>query len=134
MPATTSQPALPLAHNDDAKQMQIESRTCQACLGNYAEMQLCLSKVSTIHLHALIRFVSSPHWFVNAAFLSPNTQQLLKTPVKSSLFFPNSCTTQIKVVPLHHENPPSLSTMLKCAGRFLFMTHLIPFNIKTLLT
>ena len=38
---------LALVHNDDAKQMQIESRTCQACLGNYAEMQLCLSKVST---------------------------------------------------------------------------------------
>ena len=38
---------LPLLYNDDAKQMQIESRTCQACLGNYAEMQLCLSKVST---------------------------------------------------------------------------------------
>ena len=38
---------LPLLHNDDAKQMQIESRTCQACLGNYAEMHLCLSKVST---------------------------------------------------------------------------------------
>ena len=38
---------LPILHNDDAKQMQIESRTCQACLGNYAEMQLCLSKVST---------------------------------------------------------------------------------------
>ena len=38
---------LPLLHNDDAKQIQIESRTCQACLGNYAEMQLCLSKVST---------------------------------------------------------------------------------------
>ena len=27
-----------------AKQMQIESRTCQACLGNYAEMQLCFCK------------------------------------------------------------------------------------------
>ena len=35
---------LPLLHNDDAKQMQIESRTCQACLGNYAEMQLCFCK------------------------------------------------------------------------------------------
>ena len=66
-------------------------------------------------------------------FLSPNTQQLLKTPVKSSLFFPNSCTTQIKVVPLQHENPPSLSTMLKCAGRFCFYRYMatkIPF-IKT---
>ena len=29
-----------------AKQMQIESRTCQACLGNYAEMQLCLCKAN----------------------------------------------------------------------------------------
>ena len=44
--------------------------------------------------------------FVNAAFLSPNTQQLLKTPIKSSLFTPNSCTTQIKVVHLQQQNPP----------------------------
>ena len=84
MPASTSQSALALVHNDDAKQMQIESRTCQACLGNYAEMQLCLSKVCTIHLHALIRFVFSPHWFVNAAFCTfqhpttvKNTRQIL---------------------------------------------------------
>ena len=27
---------------------------------------------------------------------------------------------QIKTVPLQHENPPSLFTMLKCAGRFYF--------------
>ena len=26
--------------------MQIESRTCHACLGNYAEMQLCFCKVT----------------------------------------------------------------------------------------
>ena len=26
--------------------MQIESRTCQACLGNYAEMQLCFCKAN----------------------------------------------------------------------------------------
>ena len=25
------------------------------------------------------------------------------------------------VVPLHYQNPPSLSTMLKCAGRFIFI-------------
>ena len=28
--------------------MQIESRTCQACLSNYAEMQLCLRKSTKI--------------------------------------------------------------------------------------
>ena len=56
-------------------------------------------------------------------FARPNTQQLLKTPVKSSLLSPNSCTTQIIVVPLHHKNPPSLSTMLKSAGRFIYMKY-----------
>ena len=37
---------------------------------------------------------------------------------------------QIKAVPLHHQNPPSLSTMLKCAGRFMFMqmSNRIPFQ------
>ena len=111
---------LPLLHNDDAKQMQIESRTCQACLGNYAEMQLCLSKVCTIHLHALIRFVFSPHWFVNAAFCTFQHPTTVKNARQIITFFPNTCTTQIKVVPLQHENPPSLSTMLKCAGRFFY--------------
>lgn len=127
MPASTSQSVLALAHYDDAKQMQIESRTCQACLGNYAEMQLCLSKVIYILPHSPIWFVIYPHWFVNAAFLSPNTQQLLKTSIKSSLFFPNSCTTQIKVVSLHRQSSPSLLTMLKSCEAFLFMAHLIPF-------
>ena len=70
-------------------------------------------------------------------FARPNTQLVLKTPIKSSLLHkigcgsekqinkfidfslalhnfspPNFCTTQIKVVPLHYQNPPSLSTML----------------------
>ena len=31
---------MPRCSFDYAKQMQIESRTCQACLSNYAEMQL----------------------------------------------------------------------------------------------
>ena len=26
---------------------------------------------------------------------------------------------QLLELPLHHQNPPSLSTMLKCAGRFI---------------
>ena len=83
MPATTSQPALPLAHNDDAKQMQIESRTCHA----WAIMPRCsfaYPKLAPIHLHALIRFVFSPHWFVNATFCTfqhpitvKNTRQII---------------------------------------------------------
>ena len=97
---------LPLLHNDDAKQMQIESRTCQACLGNYAEMQLCLSKVISILPHSPIWFVSSPLWFVTAAFCTSKHPTTVKTPVKSSLFSPNTCTTQINAVPLQQQNPP----------------------------
>ena len=45
--------------------MQIESRTCQACLGNYAEMQLCLFKEEKMGLvgqsSASIRL---PHFFL----------------------------------------------------------------------
>ncbi|MBQ0048741.1 MAG: hypothetical protein KBT12_00660, partial [Bacteroidales bacterium] len=37
---------------------------------------------------------------------------------KTNNFHPKVCTNEILFVPLHHENPPSLSTMLKCAGRF----------------
>ena len=36
-------------------------------------------------------------------------------------FFKKVWLFQIKTVPLHHQNPPSLSTMLKCAGRFIFI-------------
>ena len=61
-------------------------------------------------------------------FASRNTQHLLKINSNSALFPQNPCTIQINVLPLQYENPPSLSTMLKCAGRFLFMAHLIPFN------
>ena len=32
---------------------------------------------------------------------------------------------QIKAVSLHHENPPSLFTMLKSAGRFVLLWHII---------
>ena len=36
---------------------------------------------------------------------------------------------QIKAVPLQHENPPSLFTMLKSAGRFILLWHDIPKHI-----
>ena len=89
-------------------------------------------KIFSIHRTLIlfpIWFVIYPLWFVNAAFARPNTQQLLKTPVKSSLLHkigcgsekqlnkfidfsltlhnfspPNFCTTQIKVLPLQQQN------------------------------
>ena len=55
--------------------------------------------------------------------LYPNTQQQLKAPAKSSLFSPNSCITQIKVVPLNRQSSPSLLTMLKsCEAFFIYGT------------
>ena len=38
------------------------------------------------------------------------------------LFFEKVWLFQIKAVPLSYENPPSLSTMLKSAGRFFYGT------------
>ena len=55
-----------------AKQMQIESRTCQACLGNYAEMQLCFCKdtnfLSNKCQNAQIIFLYLQQFNVLAAF------------------------------------------------------------------
>ena len=42
---------------------------------------------------------------------------------KFILFFEKVWLFQIKAVPLRHENPPSLFTMLKSAGRFFLMAH-----------
>lgn len=113
---------LPLLHNDDAKQMQIESRTCQACLGNYAEMQLCLSKVCTIHLHALIRFVFSPHWFVNAAFCTFQHPTTVKNTRQILTFLPKLLHNSNKSRTFVPPEPPSLLTMLK-SGVVLFLYH-----------
>ena len=111
MPATTSQSALPLVHNDDAKQMQIESRTCQACLGkenanreqcqtclniaevqlffyHYAEMQLRLSIVTSNTSIRPIWFVSSPLWFVNAAFCTSKHPTTVKHTRQVNTFRP----------------------------------------------
>ena len=63
-------------------------------------------------------------------FASRNTQHLLKTSFISSLFLQNPCTIQINALPLQHENPPSLSTMLKCAGRFFICTYGKQDNIQ----
>ena len=62
-------------------------------------------------------------------YLYPNTQQPLKAPAKSSLFSPNSCITQIKVVPLHRQSSPSLLTMLKSCEAFYIYTHLNMANL-----
>jgi hypothetical protein len=42
------------------------------------------------------------------------------------LFFEKVWLFPIKTVPLNHENPPSLFTMLKSAGRFVFQQYSIP--------
>jgi hypothetical protein len=40
-------------------------------------------------------------------------------------FFKKVWLFKIKAVPLRHENPPSLFTMLKSAGRFVLLWHII---------
>ena len=68
-----------------------------------------------------IWFVDDPLWFADTSFCISNTQQLLKITSISTLFPQKPCTIQINALPLHHKNPPSLSTMLKSAGRFIFI-------------
>ena len=60
-----------------------------------------------------IWFVDDPIWFVDTSFCISNTQQLLKITSISTLFPQKPCTIQINALPLQHQNPPSLSTMLK---------------------
>ena len=62
-------------------------------------------------------------------------QPTFKYAIEGWLFFflLKSLYYQLLFVSLQHENPPSLSTMLKCAGRFCFYGYMatrIPF-IKT---
>ena len=59
------------ANIDSAKVMQIESRTCQACLSNYAEMQLTLSKGSTSPLSMQANFVNASIHFAVRPRTSP---------------------------------------------------------------
>ena len=66
-----------------------------------------------------IWFVDDPLWFADTSFCISNTQQLLKITSISALFPQNPCIIQIIALPLQHKNPPSLSTMLKSAGRFI---------------
>ena len=71
------------------------------------------------------------HGGVRQTYLSSysNTQQLLKITSISTLFPQKPCTIQINALPLQHKNPPSLSTMLKWAGRFFIaMTTKIPYS------
>ena len=76
-------------------------------------------KITSNPPNRLIWFVDNPLWFADAAFSSRNTQHLLRITSISTLFFQTPCTIQINALPLQHKNPPSLSTMLKSAGRFI---------------
>ena len=53
----------------------------------------------------------------------------MKKP-NEKLFSPKCLRKGKKFVLLQHQNPPSLSTMLKCAGRFIFipMANRAPFH------
>ena len=48
-----------------------------------------------------------------------------KSQCSPAFFFKKVWLFQIKAVPLRHENPPSLFTMLKSAGRFVLLWHVI---------
>ena len=78
-------------------------------------------KVSTNPPNRTIWFVDAPLWFADAVFFIYKHPTSVKTTSISALFPQNPCTIQINALPLQHENPPSLSTMLKCAGRFFYM-------------
>ena len=66
-----------------------------------------------------IWFVDAQLWFADAAFCISKHPTFVKNHLHFRTFFQNPCTIQINALPLHHKNPPSLSTMLKSAGRFI---------------
>ena len=61
--------------------MQTESRTCQARLGNYAEVQLTLSKIT-------INPPNRPIWFVDAAFCISKHPTSVKNHLHFLTFLP----------------------------------------------
>jgi hypothetical protein len=58
--------------------------------------------------------------------LQKRCKNALKMSISSQIVWPS----QKKAVNLHHENPPSLFTMLKSAGRFIFLWHDIQKHIR----
>ena len=78
---------------------RVQSRTCSG----YAERsRKCQEKV---HLYEQNRTFT-------AQKQQGETQHPVKTTSISALFPQNPCTIQINALPLQHQNPPSLSTML----------------------
>ncbi len=58
----------------------------------------------------------------NRTFTSINVRKQKIISGISTLFFKKNCAKEEIYISLRHENPPSLSTMLKCAGRFFMHT------------
>ena len=68
-----------------------------------------------------------PEGLKNSSEIAPFFQYSFNThsiPFKASPFPhfspQNPCIIQVNALRLHHKNPPSLSTMLKSAGRFFY--------------
>ena len=93
-------------------------------LGNYAEMQLCLSKVSTILPHSPIWFVIYPHWFVNAAFCTSKHPTTVKNARQIITFLPKL---------LHNSNKSRTfaSTELVCIPSELQASHFFIINYES---
>ena len=79
---------------------------------NCAGTQICGPQTCVLcFFYFYNRFASERHFNVKWRFLR----------LTLFFFFKKVWLFQIKAVSLHHQNPPSLSTMLKCAGRFIFI-------------
>ena len=87
-------------------------------------------KITSNPPNRTIWFVDDPLWFADAAFCISKHPTSVKNHLHFHTFPQKSCTIQINALSLQHENPPSLSTMLKCAGRFFISTYGKQDNIQ----
>ena len=114
--------------------MQTESRTCQARLANYAEVQLTLSKITINPPNRPIWFVDDPLWFADAAFCiskhptSVKNNLHFRTFLPKSLHNPNKCLTFAPSVLAKPLNNAQIVRGVFCFYRY--MATKIPF-IKT---
>ena len=99
-----------------AKQMQIESRTCQACLGNYAEISCQREQSQTCLGYAECSRYSTK---LNAALLMQSKcksrAELLKFPSFYTVEYSVLATGGVGVSPA-----PPVRRLLKCGGRRFF--------------
>ena len=76
-------------------------------------------KITSNPPNRTIWFVVAPLWFVDAAFFISKHPTSVKNHLHFRIFPSKPLHNPINALSLHHKNPPSLSTMLKSAGRFI---------------